>query len=160
MEPFIFKNVWFFIGFTEGRETRNSKNGKRARGINTKHRLMHLRGLPSLPSLAFTIKKETIDSSAAQSLASLGSAQLAPWVPRKGSETTKTTNYKRTSRLHKKSNRGAPQRGPDRSSQRGPGGPPREAPFGDLDGCQNVWFSMCFITKTQTCDSKNGKRAR
>ena len=40
--PFIFKNVWFFIGFTTKVETCDSKNGKRARGMGTKHRLINL----------------------------------------------------------------------------------------------------------------------
>ena len=37
---------------------------------------------------------------------------------------------------------------------------PKEALFGDPYWCQNVWFSIGFIRKTETCDSKNGKRAR
>ena len=63
-----------------------SNNGKRARGVCTKHRFTHLKRkcaisnlpLPSLALLALTRVQQTISGSAARSLASLGSAQLVP----------------------------------------------------------------------------------
>ena len=165
----------------------DSKNGKRARGMNMKHRLTQLgsklalcsSSSPSLPSLAFTMTKVIIDSSAARSLASLVSALLAPGVPRKSSE---TTSYKITPRLSQRNTRECPERAPKRAKRRhqkepreGPRDAPERAPERPQRGpqryhiwtlfwypcwCQNVWFSIGFTTKTQTCDSKNGKRAR
>ena len=67
-------------------KTCDSKNGKRVRGIIAKHNVTALPNklaLCSLPSpllarIARTMIKEVVYASAARSLASLGSAQLAP----------------------------------------------------------------------------------
>ena len=77
---------WFSIGFTTKTKTCDSKNGKRARGMNTNQRLTLLKSelalcsslAPSLTWLALTMITQTIHPSAARSLASLGSAHLAP----------------------------------------------------------------------------------
>ena len=91
LDPSWCQTLWFSIGFTTNTNTCDSKNGKRVRGINTKNNVTALPNKLALCSLtspllcriADTMIKEVVYASAARSLASLGSAQLAP---RGGSE--------------------------------------------------------------------------
>ena len=95
-DPLKCQNVWFSLGFTAKTKTCDSKNGKRARGISAKERLSLLESKLALynspcPRSFHSLLRRSANkvSSAARSLASLGSTQLASGVPREVREAKK-----------------------------------------------------------------------
>ena len=137
-------------------ETCDSKNGKRARGMNTKHRVtalpskLALCSLPSplLPRIARTMIKEIIHASAARSLASLGSAQLAP----RGAEEL-PEKPQREPRGNQKTTKQLPGEAPDSSQTTSPEAPkegPEELPRGLPRG-------SIFGPLSQSCSGTHGQ---
>ena len=125
------------MGLQQNTKTCKSKNGKRDRGMNTKHNVIVLRRMlalcnqprPSLPQAIWTLNKHILHASAARSLASLGSAQLAPNGAQKSSQRSPRETPKRcketTTRVAGKAFESSPER-------------PRKAPEKPPKGFQEI----------------------
>ena len=159
----------FQLVVQQKRETCDSKNGKRARGMRASHRLTLLvcklalcsSPLPSLSS--FPVALSTVEKLHPLRGASLRSA---PRSSRQGSperakrrspkKPLRTMRAKCFQRRPREAPRDAtddpfrePQRDLRRPSQDPPPEAPREAPFLDPYGCQHVWFFIGFTIKNE-----------